>query len=114
MPKEPDPYTLVESQPIDAYVFDRELDEYVIKKGYVSEDGLIDDQSVVIDPKAGKITMKYRGGVPVTWDWWKAKDTGDLPEEGSWAAEYLYREFHQLLDDLQPGILKHQGSCLPR
>ncbi|MBQ4511634.1 MAG: hypothetical protein II969_01480, partial [Anaerolineaceae bacterium] len=60
VPKRPDPYELYKNQPVEAYEYDREIDELVLKKGYVSEDGLIDDESVKYDPVNGKCTMKYR------------------------------------------------------
>ena len=108
VPELPEPYVDAENQPIDAYVWNEELDEVVIKPGYVSEDGMIDDQSVVIDPEAGAVTMKYRGGEPVTWNWWKPKDTTDLPEPGSWTEEYLKRSYRQFLEDNEFGVLKHR------
>ena len=108
VPDLPEAYIEAENQPIDAYTWDEELDEVVIKPGYVSEDGTIDDQSVVIDPVANKVTIKFRGGTPVVWDWWKPKDTTELPEPGSWVAEYLIRSWRQYVEDQEPGILKHR------
>lgn len=108
VPNRPDPYELFKNQPVEAYEYDREIDELVLKKGYVSEDGLIDDESVKYDPINGKCTMKYRGGVPVTWDYWKAKDLADVPQPGSWLGEYLRRQYLQELADETPGILKHR------
>ena len=108
VPNLPEAYIEAENQPIDAYTWDEELDEVVIKPGYVSEDGTIDDQSVVIDPVANKVTIKFRGGTPVVWDWWKPKDTTELPEPGSWVAEYLIRSWRQYVEDQEPGILKHR------
>ena len=102
-------YEKAENQPIDAYEWNDELQEIVIKPGYVSEDGTIDDQSVVIDPVNNKVTIKFRGGTPVVWDWWKPKDTYDLPERGSWVEEYLIRSYAQMVEDMEPGILKHQA-----
>ncbi|MBQ6344235.1 MAG: hypothetical protein IJI41_14020, partial [Anaerolineaceae bacterium] len=85
------------------------IDEIVIKKGYVSPDGLIDDRSITYDLENGKCTMKYRGGVPVTWDFWKAKGTWDAPDPESWTGEYIYRLYQQQETDEQPGVLKHQS-----
>ena len=108
VPRRPDPYELYKNQPVEAYEYDREIDELVLKKGYVSDDGLIDDESVKYDPVNGKCTIKYRGGVPVTWDYWKAKDLADVPQPGSWLVEYLRRAYLQMLEDETPGILKHR------
>ena len=109
VPTYPDPYVLAKSQPVDAYEFDETIDEIVIKKGYVSPDGLIDERSVTYDLENGKCTMKYRGGVPVTWDFWKAKGTWDAPDPESWTGEYIYRLYQQQEADEQPGVLKHQS-----
>ena len=108
VPSYPDPYEVYKSQPVEAYEYDYEVDEPVLKEGYVSPDGLVDRNSVVYDRKNGKCTMKYRGGVPVTWDWWKPKDIRDLPPEGSWTEEYLQRHYRQVRMDDEFSILKHK------
>ena len=108
VPYKPDPYELAKNQPVEAYEFDRELDEVVIKKGYVSEDGLIDDESIKYDMENMTCTMKYRGGVPVTWNLWKAKDTFDVPAPDSWVTEYVIRSYRQRQEDQALGILKHR------
>ena len=110
VPRTPDAYELAFNQPIEAYEFDRDLQEIVIKKGYVSEDGLIDDETIQYDLENGKCTIKYRGGVPVTWDFWKPKDTFDVPVRGSWLAEYMIRSYQQRLEDEAFGILKHRAD----
>lgn len=106
VPYTPDVYDRVQNLPVEALEYSEEADELVVKKGYVSEDGLIDDQSLTYDPEAGTATMKYRGGIPVTWPYWKARNLGDIPEPGSWAGEYLFRMYQQLQRDARPGVLK--------
>ena len=108
VPQVPDAYELYHRQPVDAYEFDYEEEEIVLKEGYVSPDGLIDSDSVKYDRKNKKCTIKYRGGVPVTWDYWKADNTADMPEPGSWTEEYLVRAYQQQLEDNEPGILRHR------
>ncbi len=108
VPKRPDPYELAKNQPVEAYEFDRSINEIVIKKGYVSEDGLIDDESLKYDMENMKCTMKYRGGVPVTWDLWKPKDARDIPMRDSWVVDYLIRAHDQHLEDEEFGILKRK------
>ena len=108
VPYEPDAYELYHRQPVDAYEFDYEEEEPVLKEGYISPDGLIDRDSVKYDRKNRKCTIKYRGGTPVTWDYWKAESTADVPVAGSWVEEYIIRSFHQFMADQAPGILKHQ------
>ena len=106
VPYHPDPYEVYNSQPVDAYEYDEQTDELVLKEGYVSPDGLVDRDSVKYDTQHMKWTMKYRGGVPVTWDWWKPKDLSDIPE--GWAAEYLIREYAQMQEDEVFRILEHR------
>ena len=106
VPYEPDPYEVYKSQPVEAYEYDETVDELVLKEGYVSPDGLVDRDSVSYDPENMKCTMKYRGGVPVTWDWWKAKDLGEIPT--GWAAEYLIRQYAQMKGDEVIRILEHR------
>ena len=48
VPRKPDSYELAKNQPVEAYEFDRSINEIVIKKGYVSEDGLIDDICIAV------------------------------------------------------------------
>jgi len=99
VPETPRQYTLYKSQPVDAYEFDRETDEVLLKKDYISPDGLIDRNSLVYDFENETVTMKFRGGEPIVWKVWKAKNTGDMPEEGSWVLEYLRRHYIQLEED---------------
>lgn len=96
VPEPPIPYQLVELAPAEAKVYDRELDELVIKPGYVSPDGLIDDQSVVRNREKGEVAIKFRGGEPVIWKEWKATWAGDVMEEGSWPEEYHIRLSYQI------------------
>ena len=91
VPRHPEPYRRYKLAPVEALQFDKELDEFVIKPGYVSEDGLIDDQSVVWDRENHQVIMKFRGGEPIVWPEWKATWTGDMPKAGSWIAEYYMR-----------------------
>lgn len=105
VPRKPDPYIIYKSQPVEAYEFDYEEEEIVLKEDYVSPDGLVDRDSVKFDRKNKKCTMKYRGGVPVTWDYWKADTTADMPEAGSWAEDYIYREYWQTAADEELGVL---------
>ena len=109
VPDVPDAYDLYKSQPVDAYEFDFEEEELVLKEGYVSPDGLVDRDSVKYDRKNKKCTIKYKGGEPVTWDYWKATWTGDMPEEGSWTEEYLIRQYEQICEDHELKVLKPRG-----
>ena len=108
VPYHPDVYDVYKSQPAEAYEYDYVQEEPVLKEGYVSPDGLVDRDSVIYDREKGKVTMKYRGGVPVTWEWWKPKGITDLPEEGSWVLDYQRRMYRQLEDDEEFRILHHR------
>ena len=74
VPDLPDPISRVDDVPLEDKDYDEELDEFVVKKGYVSEDGLIDDKSVVYYPETHEVEFGYVGGVRTRWKYWKAKD----------------------------------------
>ena len=91
VPEPPLAYQLKKMTPAEHKVYDPELDELVLKPGYVSPDGLIDDQSVIYDRANHQVIMKLRGGEPVIWPEWKATWVGDVMEPGSWPEEYYMR-----------------------
>ena len=91
VPEPPLAYQLEKDAPIEAKVYDRELDEFVLKPGYISPDGLIDDKSVIRDRAKGEVIMQLRGGEPVVWKEWKARGIWDVPDPNSWFAEYFIR-----------------------
>ena len=95
-PSAPLPYRLYKEAPVEALMFDTELDEFVLKPGYVSPDGLIDEHSVVWDRANHQVIMKFRGGEPIIWPEWKASWAGDLPEEDSLAWDYIRRQGRQM------------------
>ena len=102
VPYSPAPWRAFKELPVDAYVYDAEHDEFMIPKGYVSEDGKLDDQSIVFNWEDSTVTCKFVGEEPITWPFWKPKTTYDVIEEGSWCEEYLKRVRKQLVQDLQP------------
>lgn len=99
VPVQPQPYQMYMDQPVEAMMFDEELDEFVLKPGYVSPDGLIDENSVIRDRKNHQVIMKFRGGEPVIWPEWKATWTGDVMDGHDWGLEYLARLGRQLQED---------------
>ena len=99
VPDAPLPYRLYKEAPVEALRFDTDLDEFVLKPGYVSPDGLIDEHSVVWDRVNHQVIMKLRGGEPVIWPEWKATWAGDLPEEDSLAWDYIRRQGRQMRED---------------
>ena len=102
----PEPYQRYKEIPVEDLIFDEEHDEFIIRPGYVSEDGLIDDESVVWNWEEGTVAIKFRGGEPEIWPFWKPKDETDIPT--GWTAEYLYRKFVDWADSLDRGILKRK------
>ncbi len=108
VPTWPEPYQRVAALDVDHKEYDLEHDNFVVKKGYVSEDGLIDDQSVVWDYENNKVTIKFRGGEPVVWDFWKPKDTADVLGPGHWCYQYIRRLYWQLEEAEEPGLFRRQ------
>ena len=109
VPTRPEPYVRVASLPIEEKEYDLEHDNFVVKKGYVSEDGLIDDQSVVWDYENNKVIMKFRGGEPVVWDFWKPKDTADVLGPEHWCYQYIRRLYWQLVEAEEPGLFRRRS-----
>ena len=108
VPYAPKPYQMYRNQPLEAYAFDPELDEFVIKPGYVSSDGLIDDQSIIRDRANHQVIMKFRGGEPIIWKEWKATWAGDIPDENSWMWEYYGRLGYQMKVDEENRIFERK------
>ena len=106
VPCYPDPYVRVKELPVKDLIYDLDHDEFLVRPGYVSEDGLIDDQSVVWNWEERLVTMKFRGGEPIVWPFWKARDASDVPK--GWSARYLRRRYLDWLDSIQWGILKRK------
>ena len=102
VPYAPKPFSKWKNLPPEDFRYDTEHDEFVLPKGYVSEDGTIDDESVVWNWENNTVTMKFRGGEAVTWPFWKAKDTFDTMKPGSWEREYYIRLYKKTLEWLDP------------
>ena len=105
VPDLPDPIAKVENVPLEHKDYDEDLDEFVLKKGYVSPDGLIDDKSVIFHPETHEIEFGYVGGVRARWKYWKAKDDRDVPDPKSWVVEYYQRYYAQFVLAPEYGIL---------
>lgn len=108
VPTPPQPYMRVEEMEAAEKVYDTEHDNFVLAPDYISEDGLIDGESVVWDYVNNKVTMKYRGGVPVTWDFWQPKDTRDVLGPEHWCVQYTQRVVAQEMEKLYPGLFKRR------
>ena len=104
VPEYPEAYKRYKSVDVDDLVYDEEHDEFIIRPGYISEDGLIDDESVVWNWDEGTVAIKFRGGEPEIWPFWKPKDAADVPK--GWVARYLRRKYLDWIDSLIWGVLK--------
>ena len=95
VPYPPEPFCRWKNLPPEDFIYDAEHDEFVLPEGYLSEDGTIDDKSVVFDWENRTVTMKFVDGEPVTWPFWKPKDVREAPQRGTWYWDYyqvLYRQ----------------------
>lgn len=108
VPDQPDVIERVKYMDPEDLVYDEELDELVVRPGYVSEDGLVDDKSVVWDKESMTVEMGYVGGVRTVWRYWKPKDSRDLMPPGSWVKEYGIRLYRQWLKDNEYTLLQHR------
>ena len=97
MPNLPEPFIKWKDLPPEDFIYDKEHDEFILPKGYLSADGTIDDQSVVFDWEKRTVTCKFVGGEPVTWPFWKAKDVSDAPKKGTWYWDYYRQLYKQVL-----------------
>ena len=108
VPDYPEPYNRVIDVPVEEKVYDTEQEEFLIPEGYISEDGLIDDKSVVWHPETHEVEIGYRGGIRTVWNYKKFLDPREVWEPGSWAAEYQYRLFEQAEASEQMGLFLHR------
>ena len=99
VPYPPLVYAKWKNLPLEDFIFDEEHDDFVLPEGYVSEDGRIDDQSVVFDRAGDTVTMRFVGEEPVTWNYWRPKNDRDTMDYSSWCAEYERRLYKQFIID---------------
>ena len=93
VPLPPEPFIRWKNLPPEDFVYDAEHDEFVLPEGYLSEDGTIDDKSVVFNWEDRTVTMKFVGEEGVTWPFWKPKDVTEAPQMGTWYWDY-YRTLY--------------------
>lgn len=109
VPRWPDPYDRVIDEPMERKVYDTELEEFVLPEGYISDDGLIDDKSVIWHPETREVDIGYVGGERTVWNYKKFNDPREVWEPGSWAAEYQIRLYTQVEESRrQDGLLTHR------
>ena len=105
VPMPPRPYLRFKGMDPKDLVFNVEHHNFEIPPNYVSEDGTMDSESIVWDYENSTVTMKFRGGEPVTWPFKQYIDLRDVPKPGDWVAEYIIRLNQQQMQKLQGGIL---------
>lgn len=110
VPSIPDPYKRFVNMDPTEKVFNVEHHNFEIPEGYISEDGLIDSESVVFDYENHLVTMKYRGGVPVTWPFKQFIDTREVPRPDEWFSEYMMRLWDKAEAEMQMGVFLHRSS----
>ncbi len=107
VPLAPDPYRRFKKMEAKDLVFNKDHFNFELPEGYVSEDGLIDSESVAWDYEARTVTMKYRGGVPVTWNFKQYIDPRDVPKPDEWITRYYMRLFAQAADEDGRMLFRH-------
>lgn len=75
--------------------FDAEHQIFVLPKDYVSPDGKMDSESIVWDHEHRKVTMKFVGEEPVTWDFKQYTDPAEVAAPDDWCVQYHRRLFLQ-------------------
>ena len=108
VPYPPEPFCRWKNLPPEDFIYDAEHDEFVLPEGYVSDDGLIDDKSVIWHPETCEVDIGYVGGERTVWNYKKFLDPRGVWEPGSWAAEYQIRLYQQCEEDkAQNRLLQH-------
>ena len=106
VPDMPEPIKRVKALDLDDKVYDTELDEFIARPGYVSEDGLIDDKSMVFHPETHEIEFGYVGGVRSRWKYWKPENDRDVPDPNSWAMQFLKRYYDTYIREPEYKLLE--------
>ena len=108
VPDVPGPYLHFWNLEPDQKVFNVEHQNFELPADYLSEDGLLDGESIKFDYEKQEVTMKYHGGVPVTWPYRQFIDTWDVPRPDEWFSEYHLRLKERLDREKQSGVLVHR------
>ena len=95
LPEIPEPIDRYQDIPFSEKVYDTELDEFVLPEGYISEDGMIDSQSMVFYPETMEVEFGFVGGPRQRWKYWKPKDDRDVPKRGDWVVDYYQRWYRE-------------------
>ena len=75
--------------------FDAEHQLFVLPQDYLSPDGKMDSGSIVWDHDHKKVTRKFVGEEPVTWDFKQYTDPAEVTAPDDWCVRYHRRLFLQ-------------------
>ena len=106
VPSHPEAYNRIQWMDPEDLRYDEETGELLPREGYVSEDGKIDDHSVVFHPETGTVEIGYRGEDKTTWRYVVFDDPAQTIDPTEWYAEYQIRLEIQKMESLQSGIFE--------
>ena len=95
VPLAPEVYRRFKEIPPEELEFDAEHQLFVLPKDYVSPDGKMDSGSIIWDHEQKKVTMKFVGEEPVTWDFKQYIDPAEVTAPDDWCVQYHRRLFLQ-------------------
>ncbi len=95
VPLAPEVYRRFKAMLPEELDFDAEHQIFVLPKNYRSSDGKMDSESIVWDHEQRKVTMKFAGEDPVTWDFKQYKDPAEVTDPDDWCVQYHRRLFLQ-------------------
>ena len=106
VPPLPEPIQRSKELPLEDQVYDENLDEFIVRPGYISEDKRIDDKSMVFHPETQEIEYGFAGGPRKRWKYWKAKDDRDVPDPNCWAVQYIKRYYDTYIREPERRLLE--------
>ena len=107
VPWPPEVYMDFKSLEPEELVFNTEHYNFELPPDFRSKDGKMDSESIVWDYENHKVTMKYIGEEPVTWDFRQYIDLRDVPKPWDWDTQYYLRLDAQYKTQNAGGLLQH-------
>ena len=108
VPWPPDVYLRFKQMEPEDLVFNMDHYNFELPPDYISEDGKMDSESIVWDYENHKVTMKYRGEEPVTWDFRQYIDLREVPKPEDRDVQYYLRLAAQYRAEQHKGLLSHR------
>ena len=97
VPEWPEAFAEVYEIAPEEKVYDPELHELVLPEGYVSEDGRIDDKTVIWHPETHEVEIGFVGETKEVWNYTRFLKDDEVWIPGTWEAEYQIRLYEQVL-----------------